>query len=759
MFFTRFPTMEYRVRISVLVCLFLIAGAGSEIVSQRRRQPPAKPPRSAYLPLSTEKLPPDKKLRVETFEKVWRTIAYYYFDEKFNGVNWQALKFEFEPKVRAARTDEELHDLLDSILGRLKVSHLAILRPAIFEAIDTAKEAARIRAAERESQNSASSDAPPEDEMADLDEPLSIYGPGIELRIVNGQFVVFRVGANSAAEYRGIKPGFVIETIDDVSLSWLLARVKMLDKSDSILTELQTGLSEQMLNGEKDSTVKIGYLDAKDRKGEVVIRRELLPTSTVSMGSDFPEQQLTFQTRSLNESTGYIYFDNFSLPVIEKFCSAVAEFKSKKSLVIDLRGNSGGVIGVSVALAGMLSDRTTDLGTSIFRYGAEAMIAEPKIKQFKGRIVVLTDELSISAAEMFAASIQASGRAKIIGVKTAGQSLPSVTVDLPTGARLLYPIANYRTSKGQYLEGKGVLPDRVVVLDRASLLQGVDPQLAAAIEELSRPASKVGENTVDRKTLSADTLNATPAPPPPPPAKAAPKQLATVTIKAPAPLPEAPDVIEPKAVALLKEFEKLSGGLDAYSAISSYELTGTVDTVSMAARNSQEYKSYRDGNRRILLILNSPATGEIRNYRDGKSITLSSDFGLNVERPWAMSIAETDFLHSITRSMKPENYKKLVYLGIFDRGERKVHLIDAKTVEGVTVAIYFDTETKMLAGFEGPTGGLSFDDYRKIGQLMFPYNISSQEFLNIKLADVKLNTKIDPKVFEKKENCFDRPIL
>jgi hypothetical protein len=235
-----------------------------------------------------------------------------------------------------------------------------------------------------------------------------------------------------------------------------------------------------------------------------------------------------------------------------------------------------------------------------------------------------------------------------------------------------------------------------------------------------------------------------------------PRTLATVTVKAPPALPDPPDVIQPKAVELMKDFERLSGGLAAFSAIKSYEISGSVDTVSMAARSSQEFIRYRDGDQRELVILRSPATGESRTFRDGKIIRVTSEVGVKYEAPSAASLAEGDFLYSLTRSMKPENYKKLEYLGVFDRKDRKVHLIDGKTLDGVTVAIYFDTETKLLAGFEGPSGGLSFGDYRKIGNLMFPYNISSQDFLNIQLTEVKLNPQIDPAVFETRVYCFDK---
>jgi len=741
--------------LTTLTCAF-------DTVAQRRRSTaPPKPPRSAYLPLNTENLPPEKKNRVEAFEKVWRTIFYYYFDGKFNNVNWEAVKFEFEPKVRAARTDDELHDVLESMLGRLKSSHLGIIRPAVFEALETAKVTAKEKARQRESLIASGAPGENEDPIPNFDDPLSIYGPGIELRLVEDRFVVFRVGENSSAEYRGIKPGYVIESVDDVSLHQLVSRIRIFARNEpSVLRQIPMEIVKEMLNGEKDSTVKIGYLDLEDKKGEIVLRRERLRTVTASMGSDHPELQLKFIARSLDENTAYIHFDNFSLPVIDRFCSAVSQFSSRRGLVIDLRGNTGGIIGISVALAGMLSDKPVDLGTSIYRYGPESLIAQPKARQFKGRIIILTDELSISAAEMFAASMQAARRATVIGTRSAGESLPSVTVELPTGARLMYPIANYRTVDGKFLEGTGVTPDIIVPLDRASLVKGLDPQLAAAIAELSRPpaekpmASGEKTQTADRGSVN---LSGPVPPPPPPPMKAAPRSLGTVTVKAPPPVAEQPNVIEPKAVALITEFEKLAGGLKAYSAITGYKITGTVETVAMASRQFHDFFSYREGGERQLNILTSAATGETRTYRDGKIMRVSSDLGIDLQRPFLAPIAETDFLFSITRSMLPANYKHLAYLGVFERGERKVHLIDAKTNSGITVAIYFDTETKLLAGFEGPTGGWSFGDYRKVGDVMFPFSISSHEFLKIQLSDVKFNPEVDVVLFEKKLNCFDKP--
>jgi carboxyl-terminal processing protease len=135
-----------------------------------------------------------------------------------------------------------------------------------------------------------------------------------------------------------------------------------------------------------------------------------------------------------------------------------------------------------VGLSGMLTDKSIDLGTSIYKVGSENMVALSKGEKLKGRLVFLVDNQTVSAAEIFSAALQENNRALIVGDKTAGEALPSVSVELPTGAVLLYPIANYKTRNGNFLEGRGVEPNFVVALDRQSLLTGKDAQLGNGFE-------------------------------------------------------------------------------------------------------------------------------------------------------------------------------------------------------------------------------------------------------------------------------------
>ena len=123
---------------------------------------------------------------------------------------------------------------------------------------------------------------------------------------------------------------------------------------------------------------------------------------------------------------------------------------------------------------------------------------------YNGRVILLVDELSGSTSEVFAGGLQASGRAIVLGSRTAGAVLPSLLRVLPTGAALQHVIANFETPNGVVLEGRGVMPDIVVRLSRAGLLRGHDAALERAVEVIRLgkivPSS---ERTPSNKLLDA----------------------------------------------------------------------------------------------------------------------------------------------------------------------------------------------------------------------------------------------------------------
>jgi carboxyl-terminal processing protease len=115
----------------------------------------------------------------------------------------------------------------------------------------------------------------------------------------------------------------------------------------------------------------------------------------------------------------------------------------------------------------------------------------PQANPYPGPVVILIDGLSGSTSEVFASGMQEMGRAVVVGERSAGAALPSFFQKLPTGALFEFAIADFKTPKGVLIEGRGVIPDVEVKLDRASLLAGRDAQLDAAVEQARQSPQKL----------------------------------------------------------------------------------------------------------------------------------------------------------------------------------------------------------------------------------------------------------------------------
>src|SRR5882762_197695 len=110
-------------------------------------------------------------------------------------------------------------------------------------------------------------------------------------------------------------------------------------------------------------------------------------------------------------------------------------------------------------LSGLLETNVTSLGTMRTRTGRIPIVSFPQRSPYSGPIVIVVDGSTQSAGEMFAGGMQETGRAVVVGEQSAGNTLPSAIIKLPTGALFQYGFANYQTPRGTSLEGHGVTPD------------------------------------------------------------------------------------------------------------------------------------------------------------------------------------------------------------------------------------------------------------------------------------------------------------
>jgi hypothetical protein len=195
----------------------------------------------------------------------------------------------------------------------------------------------------------------------------------------------------------------------------------------------------------------------------------------------------------LADGTGYRRISGFLTPVLDSVLKSINDLRDAPALIIDLRGNPGGQFPVRKAIASQLVGEPKLLMRYQHRDGSlKDAYLDPVSDPYKGEVVILVDEQSASSSEEFAGSLQALGRATIVGSQTPGRVLVMDIAPLPKGALLIYPYLQSQTPEGRVLEDDGVVPDIAVALDRQQVLAGVDVQLKAAIDYL---AGRTGQSS------------------------------------------------------------------------------------------------------------------------------------------------------------------------------------------------------------------------------------------------------------------------
>lgn len=378
--------------------------------------------------------------RDQTFEQIWKTINDSHWDATFGGVNWKDVHDRYLPLVRESKTSADFHKLMNRMVGELNHSHVRVIPPDQVRGV-------------------SSRDALPKEGSPDL-----------AVRWLDGKLVVTEVGPE--LEKEGLRPGFVIAAIDGKTPDDMLKTYRAAHPEFRLSEGFErVRAGREALRGKLDQKVKLDVLDGADQPRTILAGRREAPAGLA----------LSFESRRLTPEIGYIKFDVFFGDVFDKFKAALDEFRDTKGLIIDLRGNPGGVGQLASSIAGLLSDANGSLGLFQYRFQKQDLgFTGSGDKAYRGKVVVLVDELSASTSEVFSGGLQETKRVTVIGTGTAGAVLPSLQSLLPTGGALQYVVANFATPRGVVLEGRGVSPDVAVTLTRKTLLAGGDDVLARA---------------------------------------------------------------------------------------------------------------------------------------------------------------------------------------------------------------------------------------------------------------------------------------
>ena len=752
--------------------LFSVLLPGPWINKASAQQPPASS--STPQPTATPELS-DAQKRQEAFEIVWTTVKQVFYDPSFGGLDWEAVRSRYQPLIKQARNDAEVHELLQKMLNELGQSHFLIIPP----------EAIPQFSVEGDDEDK---DANVEDNKEKTDPAKLLLkgnveltqkltnGIGIDLRIIHGLAVVTRVEPGSAAAAAGLRPGFVIKKADGLSLERIISETLRSPLYHAIVRpELPLILVAGYINGPPQTSVRLSYLDGRNRPHTVTIKREQLRGEMSSPVGVLPAMYSEIESRRLAGGVGYIRFNAFVPSLMEKLCRAIRSLSDAPGLVIDLRGNRGGLLGMLGGLSGLLQEYPLPLGFMETRGGQTPLYAFPQKLPYTGTLVILIDGSTESAAEVFAGGMQEARRAVIVGETSAGNTLPSVVKELPTGALFQFAFANYRTSLGALLEGHGVKPDVEVKLTRRALLSGHDPQLDAA-NRRAAPRRVLGRRTraeAGRTELIADVTVSKLEPAP----DSATKVVVGDPASPPKPLPEtanaaqpAPGVIAakppiedgtvkitgadaPTPQQIIEKYVEAAGGKAAFAKLHSRVSRAQTETVGTGQKGSLEL--YEKAPNKFAMLIDVPGVGIMMRGNNDQASWWQDPLQGYIEFSgpgWFEGIREAYF-------DKATRLRDLYPTWEF-KGKEKVGQKDAYVIQGTTSNLskyYFDVETGLLLR----KGNTYYEDYREIDGVKLPYLIREDSLLGFafvyKITDIKHNVPIDDAKFAPYPSCFTNP--
>jgi carboxyl-terminal processing protease len=396
----------------------------------------------------------DRALNVESFELAWATIRDKHWDPELGGLDWQAVHDEIRPRVEKAQTPAEFLAAMNSMIDRFGQSHFAVVPKDVYDQMQ----------------------APPGEGPRD-------GATGIDVRVIDGQVLVTTVEEGTPAAKLGVKPGWEILQIDAKPLSAALAEAEKVFQGKASLELIRHRVVTLRLSGEVGGSKSIRFRNGSDE--EVTLEVGLAPQkgNKYQLGV-FPRFYIWFESRRVEGDIGYIAFNGFMDPihVMPAFEKAVTSFLDSKGIILDIRGNGGGLPPMAMGMAGRFVDRQDQyLGTMRLRGTELRFVVNPKLETYRGPVAVLIDGSSASCAEIFAGGMRDMGRARLFGTRTAGAVLPAHFMKLPNGDFFYFPIADYFSQSGARLEAIGVEPDVHAPHERAALLEGRDSALREAM--------------------------------------------------------------------------------------------------------------------------------------------------------------------------------------------------------------------------------------------------------------------------------------
>lgn len=366
----------------------------------------------------------------QIFTEAWRELRDSFYDPTFRGQDWQQVRARFAPLIGAVQTTEELHTLINLMVGELRTSHLG----SGFYGWESDDGFIGILFAA---------------------EPL----------LREGKLVVERVLPDGPAALANEppRPGEELVAVDGARLSANLSLYKLLLRSAG-------------------RRVRLALRAGDGTEREIVVRPINAHAYQRLRYRDWVAANEQYVHTISRGRLGYVHIEAMSYDAYQQFLVDLdAETHSKAGVIIDVRYNSGGhtatfVLDVLMRRSALRSG-FRDLGaTDASHLAGNRVLDRPT--------VLVTNERSASNTEMLSESYRRLRLGKVVGRPTAGAVIWTYSIQLLDGARLSLPRLYVVTPEGEDLEGSGRPVDVEVTRPLGEWANGRDRQLDAAVATL-----------------------------------------------------------------------------------------------------------------------------------------------------------------------------------------------------------------------------------------------------------------------------------
>ena len=329
------------------------------------------------------------------FDRTWRIISKEYYEPTLNHQNWARWKYHYQGKIK---TDEDARVAIDSMIASLNEPYTRFMTQKDYEDLTTSITS-------------------------------KIYGIGVNIYSNAGKIEIFNVMPSTPADFAQLKQGDIITAVNGK------------DTNGMNVSEVAS-----LVRGPENSVVELTIL-RNNKKITKKIKRKEIKIKTV-------------RSSIVDNHIGYIQILSFmSGSTPNEFVDALNNTKNTDSLILDLRGNTGGLLDNAVFIADIFLQKGTIVDI-IYRNGYKKSIrAQDGIQPIDKPVVVLVNGASASASEILSGALKDYHRATLVGKKTFGKGLVQKVVPLPNQTGVNITIARYLTPNGTDINKLGIKPD------------------------------------------------------------------------------------------------------------------------------------------------------------------------------------------------------------------------------------------------------------------------------------------------------------